>query len=613
MNTGNMCLGVKSEDGLRAWSAQIQQWTCWGATEQQWTVNWLVNRSWQPYHQLVGKASGLCLDISNAGSGAGQQPLQWGCGAHQPSSAAVDGRSEWEEYAMLGAMRMAVMFAAVTMVLAVAGTAGAVPPGGGGPGGDPGGDPGGGGVDCIVDATVSLTASPSSLPLGTSVVVSWSVSLPSGCRVTASIFGLGFGGGPVTGSGSLTVTPTSLGLTSWRLHLSAPGGTSADPATARVTVVPPPRPAYDPEHCTNHLVACQRGDVNRDGVLDAVGFIDNADINQGWQGRAVVALGNPAHGFLAPTVWSGTGCSTPGVDCQLADVNGDFRADVVEFVKSAIGGSAEGDVLVYLASPNDPLFFTAQKWSDWMCPLAETCELADVTGDGKLDAVAFVKSTRGGADEGDVWVAAQQPGGEFGVATKWSDSACTAAMTCLLGDVNGDGRADAVSLSKSTVAGHAGESWVALANATGTGFLAQQQWSTVANPVCMANESCALVDLDLDGRADIIAKDPNDSRLAQNEAWVAASTATGFAPVTKADLRTAFMPGVNGPHLPITCSGLDREMDVLFAANDFLSVIFDVTHWTVLSPIFDAIAQRLDQDMDQYVQQGCNNAVITTV
>jgi hypothetical protein len=131
-------------------------------------------------------------------------------------------------------------------------------------------------------------------------------------------------------------------------------------------------------------------------------------------------------GFAQPSRWSDLLC-IEGQECGLADVNGDGRADAVAFVKSTQAGVLFGDVYVALSTGSG--FGGNQKWSDLMCVGDEDCGLADVNGDGRADAVAFVKSP--GATHGDVYVAlapavpsgAQLPG--FYQGTINSDSATT--------------------------------------------------------------------------------------------------------------------------------------------------------------------------------------------
>ena len=44
------------------------------------------------------------------------------------------------------------------------------------------------------------------------------------------------------------------------------------------------------------------------------------------------------------------------------------------------------------------------KWSDYMCLPNETCTVGDVNGDGRADAIAFVKDSKPEPDKNGIWV-----------------------------------------------------------------------------------------------------------------------------------------------------------------------------------------------------------------
>ena len=158
---------------------------------------------------------------------------------------------------------------ALVMLAAMAAPAGAVPPGGGGGGGTGGGGTGGGGAgpaDCLGDATPSVSLSRSTITFGQSLVVSWDAGLPAGCAGRPSMIGPGFTG-TVAESGSLAVTPTAVGVFSWRLHLAL-AGFSSDSGAARVTVNPVDPPVATPPP---GAVAITQGD-------QAERFVDNVKI-----------------------------------------------------------------------------------------------------------------------------------------------------------------------------------------------------------------------------------------------------------------------------------------------------------------------------------------------
>jgi hypothetical protein len=130
------------------------------------------------------------------------------------------------------------------------------------------------------------------------------------------------------------------------------------------------------------------------------------------------------------------------------------------------GGDARGAVTA------TPVMGNVTPWAQLLCQGDETCGLADVTGDGKADAVAFVRSTQSGDPAGDVWVGVSN-GSSFATPVKWSESLCIGDETCELGDVNNDGKADVVVYGQRFLS----NVWVALS--TGTGFAAATEWSSL--------------------------------------------------------------------------------------------------------------------------------------
>ncbi|MEV0828955.1 hypothetical protein [Nonomuraea rubra] len=103
--------------------------------------------------------------------------------------------------------------------------------------------------------------------------------------------------------------------------------------------------------------------------------------------------------------------STPGkvFGGSPADFTGDGKDDVVTF---AHGSSAD----VYAAPSTGTSFAAGGKWHDFFAPGGETPYTGDVNGDGRADAIAF---TRG--DAADVHVATSDGGRFRADAVKWHD------------------------------------------------------------------------------------------------------------------------------------------------------------------------------------------------
>jgi hypothetical protein len=131
-----------------------------------------------------------------------------------------------------------------------------------------------------------------------------------------------------------------------------------------------------------------------------------------------------------------------GQTCAMGDVNADGKADAIAFVKNTQAEPGRGDV--WVAQSTGAGFQSATRWSDYFCLDNEQCQVADVNGDGRADLLAF---TRGAA--ADVWQAIST-GTSFNVANKLSDLSCLDGETCTAADMNGDHIADLVTFVKET-------------------------------------------------------------------------------------------------------------------------------------------------------------------
>lgn len=289
-------------------------------------------------------------------------------------------------------------------------------------------------------------------------------------------------------------------------------------------------------------------DVTGDGLPDAVGFA----------GSGVYVARGTGSGFEAGTRWSsGFGINTAaggwrvGLHQRLiADVTGDGRADVVAFGESGVrvarstgtgfgpsegwlstmgsrpsaGGWVEsvnprtvadvdGDGFldavgfardgVYVARGNGRSFAAPTRWvrgfgaGDGWKVAEHSRSLIDVTGDGRLDVVGF-------ANDG-VYVAVNT-GSSFRAPVRWSSAFGSAASAGgwrpasnprTLADVNGDGRADVIGY---------GAKGVYVALSSGNGFGAPVRWTAdfASSSWLPARYPRAMVDVDGDGRADVV-------------------------------------------------------------------------------------------------------------
>lgn len=137
-------------------------------------------------------------------------------------------------------------------------------------------------------------------------------------------------------------------------------------------------------------------------------------------------------------------------------------------------------------------FGAPQNWSGFFCRKGEVCLIADVDADGKDDAIAFNHGVNGK----NAVLVARSSGTSFGPPEQWSSLFCRSTETCAVGDVNRDGKADVIAFTRGT----ARDVWVALSN--GSSFGTPQKWSDF---FCGKGEVCKVTDVNDDGRADLVA------------------------------------------------------------------------------------------------------------
>ncbi len=247
-------------------------------------------------------------------------------------------------------------------------------------------------------------------------------------------------------------------------------------------------------------------DVNGDGKADIVAFGTD---------EVFVALGQ-ANGTFAPRkvaynrmTFNNTGWRVENHVREVADVNGDGRADIVGFGTDVVHvalGKADGTFANQITAFSH--LCHAQGWKVESHPR----KVADVNGDGRADIVGF--------GESDIFIILGQPDGTFATTV-----VTTNGFTINRGgwkvekhmrevaDVNGDGRADIVGLRNDFVYVGLGQAdgSVAAPQKTWTGMCYDQGWKVERHPRKVA-------DVNGDGRADIIGFGENDIYVAFGQA-----------------------------------------------------------------------------------------------
>lgn len=208
-----------------------------------------------------------------------------------------------------------------------------------------------------------------------------------------------------------------------------------------------------------------------------------------YAGNGVAVLRGQAGGsFASPSPLYSTGSGSVPNSIALADVNGDGRLDAVTanqrtYSAGVLLGQATGD------------FAPVSLYSAGSSKMPVAVALGDVNGDGRPDIVTT------NSFNNEIGVLLAQASGGFAPVSAYATGVGGSAGVAL-GDVNGDGRLDIVT-AKTNAAG------VLLGQAGGT-FAPIMTYSFGPNANSSPND-VALGDLNGDGRLDIVFVDPNNA------------------------------------------------------------------------------------------------------
>ncbi|MBL8788005.1 MAG: VCBS repeat-containing protein [Deltaproteobacteria bacterium] len=241
--------------------------------------------------------------------------------------------------------------------------------------------------------------------------------------------------------------------------------------------------------------------------------------------------------FLTGSNWATTQYTAGSRGALIGDFDGDGLADVARMSPSGRGGP--GALAVRLSTGTN--FGAESTWRNVSYNVdTVVVRVADFDGDGRDDVAFLYASGPGSPPSANVFLST---GTGFADSVNWfAEGGSIGSAATLVGDFDGDGRAD---LAKLSAGGRGGPGVVSIQLSTGTAFAASTVW-TPANGFEPGSVGTLVGDFDGDGRDDLMRLSPA-SRGGPASASVALSTGTAFAnPSNWTAATNDFSPGSGG-------------------------------------------------------------------
>jgi hypothetical protein len=194
------------------------------------------------------------------------------------------------------------------------------------------------------------------------------------------------------------------------------------------------------------------------------------------------------------------------------DFNGDGKTDVMKFDVPSSGTASLG----LWVGLSDGTTFSGSRWATWETYKEMMVLAGDFNGDGKTDVMKFDVNQAGREAPGGLWVGLSD-GRQFHT-TQWATWTTSPHMKVLVGDFNGDGKADVMKFDVDPSGRQLrGGLWVGISDGRSFQTTLWSRWDTTPEMMVLAG------DFGGDRAADVMKFDVPRSGIARQGLWVGLS------------------------------------------------------------------------------------------